>query len=263
MGHVDDRGEARQQPREHVEQAHPARDRHSRVACAVGGEADREEAPAVARAVQPPAESEDRGDQDEELRRQEAAEVALSKEEEARRQAGVVLDAAREALGGAAEERVRAERDDQGRVAEPADHQRVEGAAEERHQQRDRDGERHRHAAVAPERAQRDRGEAHHRSHREIDAAGDDDRRQGQREKPDLDRQARDFHRVGHGQEVAAGHAEQGALEAEQERQHPLAVREEPLGERCGDADRGLSGRWRGHVFPAVRAPGPTRARPG
>ena len=121
---------------------------------------------------------------------------------------------------------------------------------------------------VAPERAQHDRRQAHHRADRKIDAAGDDDRRQHQREQPDLDRQPRDLECVGGGQKVVAGHAEDGALEAQHEQQHPLVVREEPLApaarsvrERRARAVAAIGLGVCHRSSPAVRAPRPRPAR--
>ena len=133
----------------------------------------------------------------------------------------------------AAKERERAERDDERREAEPRDHHRVERAAEQRLQQRERDGR----PAAAPPPSRHSapsttRREPHHRADREVDAAGDDDRRERQREQPDLHAEPHDLERVARAEEVAPREAEDQALDDEHDEQHPLAVREEPLAQR-------------------------------
>ena len=90
--------------------------------------ADGVEAPPLPGAMKEEAEPEDRRNEKDELGGHDPSQVALAEKEKRGRKARVVLDAAGEPLGRAAEERVGPESDDQGRVAEPGDHDRVQRA---------------------------------------------------------------------------------------------------------------------------------------
>ncbi len=67
------------------------------------------------------------------------------------------------------------------------------GAADE---QRDERGRRWMEPPVPARRAEDDSREPHHRSDRQVDAAGDDDRRQRNRQEPELHAEARDLEEV-------------------------------------------------------------------
>ena len=95
MGDVDNGGDARRETGQHIDSGEPAAHAHARIARPIGRMADGVQAPSVVRAVEPPADAEGSDDEHEELRRHDAADVALAENEEARREAGVVLDAAR------------------------------------------------------------------------------------------------------------------------------------------------------------------------
>ncbi len=122
--------------------------------------------------------------QDKQLRRYDAADVALPQEQKARWKAGVVDGASGEALGDAAKQRICAKSDDQRSDAEPRDEQRVQSAAEYADRQRKQNAQSGRQPTIVPQRSEADGAESHHRSNREVDAARQQNRRQRQREKP-------------------------------------------------------------------------------
>ncbi len=127
------------------------------------------------------------------LRGDHAAEKALAEPQEPRREARVVVDTAGEALGQPSKEREGSERDDERRQVPPRDEPAVQRAARRAHRERTARRSRRRPAGIAPERAPRHRGQSEQRAGRQVDAAGDHDRRQRDRQQPRLDAKPHDL----------------------------------------------------------------------
>ena len=82
---------------------------------------------------------------------------------------------------------------------------------------------------VLVRRAEHHRGQPHHRSDRQIDAAADDHRRQRHGEQPQLDAEAGDLEEVSEREEVLRDGREERDLGGERQQQDPLTVREPAL----------------------------------
>ena len=88
----------------------------------------------------------------------------------------------------------------------------IQAAARQAHAQREGRGGRNRPAPVAPRRAENHGREPHHRAHRKVDAAGDHDRRQRQRQQPQFHAQADHFEEIPGREEILAQGREDGDL---------------------------------------------------
>ena len=234
MRDVDDRREARGQPRQDVDQADAPRDREPGVARARRREADRVQRAADRRAVQQDREAGEHEKKERQLRRHDAAKIALAEGEERARKSGVVAGALGQALGEAAEQRERAERHDQRREPEAGDSSAFSAPPASPTSTRGGSGDGDRQMPVGRGDAEDDRREPHHRADRQIDAAGDDDRRQRHREQAELDAQARDLEDVAGGEEVRRDRREDHDLGGEREQQAAI---------RC--PGRALATAWR------------------
>ena len=69
--------------------------------------------------------------------------------------------------------------------------------------------------------AKDDCGEAEHRTHREIDASGNDDRRDGHGQQAKLDAEAKHFDNVRDGEEILGGPREDGDFDGQRRQQDP------------------------------------------
>jgi hypothetical protein len=214
-----------------------------------------EDRSAVNRPVQERPEEGDDHDQDGQLHRDAAGEVALAQAKEVFGKAREVVHTPRQSLGQPAEQGERAERHDQRRNAEPRDEPPVQAASGRPYPKRSRDRDADGQTAVAVHFSQQHRGEAHKRADGQVDAAADDHRRQRHREQAQLDAQARHLRRVVEGEEVRADQPERQDFEDENEKQNtPLT------GERANRGNGQRAGRGGGHlILPSV--PG-HRSRP-
>ena len=137
-----------------------------------------------------------------ELCRDNASQVTLSQKEKPRRESAVVDRRLRDSFGDPTKQRERAKRHDERRDSEVRDEHGVERAAGAANEQRDERRERGMEPPVAARGAKDHRRESHHRPDRQIDSAGDDDRRERDGQQPELNAQARDFEEVPGGREV-------------------------------------------------------------
>ena len=69
---------------------------------------------------------------------------------------------------------------------------------------------------IAPQRAKTDSAQTHHGANRKINAARDDHRCQCKRQQSNLNSKPDALEKIGPGEEVLPGHAEQGNLECDQ-----------------------------------------------
>ena len=74
-----------------------------------------------------------------------------------------------------------------------------------------------------------DRRQPHHRAHRKIDSAGDDDGRQRQRQQSQFDAEANHFEEIADGEKFLAMAAKTAISSSQREQQNPLAIREPAL----------------------------------
>src|SRR5205085_3421463 len=105
MRDVYDRRETRSQARQHVYEEQTPRDWNARIARSFGRESDCVETPPVSGAVQPPPTYRDCRNQNEQLRRDESADVSLAQKKKLLREAGIVLNPARQSFRDSAKER--------------------------------------------------------------------------------------------------------------------------------------------------------------
>ena len=194
--HVDDRRDARDEPGQKVDQTHALRNRHARIPRAGRSESDRVPRTPEHRAVQQDGVAGEDQHKNRELRRDDSPQVPLSERQEAAREPAVVGGPVRQPLGDPAEHRHRSQRDDERWEVQPRDQQRVQQSARTADEHRRGRGRRDRQMPISIRPAKRDRREAHHRSDRQIDAAGDDDGRQRQRQQAELDADARDLEEI-------------------------------------------------------------------
>lgn len=145
----------------------------------------------------------------------------LSESKDARRETRVIDRAARDALGHAAKQRERPECDDERRDAQSRDQASVEDAAGATSQQRRRRRAGNRETPVMIGGAEHHRSETHHRADRQIDPAGDDDRRHRDGQDADLDAYTRDLEEVRQRQEARRHDREQDDFEDERAQQRP------------------------------------------
>src|SRR5690349_10646156 len=120
------------------------------------------------------------------LRRNHAAEIALAEKQKTARKTGIILRAHRDSLGESAEQRISAQRDDQRRYVEPRDQRPIQRSSEQADDEREQQSHSDGYAGIVPQPAETDGAQPHHRSHRKIDSARDNHRRQRQREKSDF-----------------------------------------------------------------------------
>ena len=233
MRDVHDGRHARHQPGQQIQGAEATGDGDSCVACALSGEADDVPSPPDDRSMEHDRIGRQDGQKQQQLGRDDAPQVSLTQREKPRGKIGVVDRAAREPLRNSAEQRERPERDDERRDAEPRDQHRVERSAGAAGQKRDRRRGRQRHMPVVVGRAEEDRGEPHHRPHRQIDAAADNDRGQRDGQQPELDAQPDDFEQVAQRKEVLGYCCEERDLGDERQQEDPFAVRQR-AGPACG-----------------------------
>jgi hypothetical protein len=155
------------------------------------------------------------------LRRHEAADVALAEPQDRRREAGIIHGAVRDAFRKAPKQRQRAERDDQRRNAEHRDERRVQRAA------RTSDGEGHgrrgrrRPSPVARRSAEHHGRESHHGADRQVDAAGDDNGRHRYGEQADFHAQPHHFERVRDAEKIRSDRREDGHLDRNGREERP------------------------------------------
>ena len=231
---IHDRGDARDEARQQVGESNPARDRNAGVSRPRGREADCVPRPADDGAMQQHnVGGKDRREQ-RHLHRQNAADIALTQPQDRRREAGVVHRAVGDPLGEAAEQRQRAERDDQRRNAERRNQRRVQRAAgASGGQGHGRRGGR-RPSPVARGGAEHHRGEPHHRADGQIDAAGDDDRRHRHRQQADFHAQPHHLERVRDGQKTRRDKRKDGDLDRDRNEQRAARHRRpRPFGPRA------------------------------
>ena len=90
-----------------------------------------------------------------------------------------------------------------------------------------RDGGRHWNwpLQIAPRRAETDRRQTHHGADRQVDAAGDQNRRQRHGEQPELGVQPRDLEEVGEREEVRRDEGEDRHLDGNRTRGRPFGMR--------------------------------------
>jgi hypothetical protein len=165
-------------------------------------------------------------DEQRQLRRDHSREIPLAEKEKSRREPRVVDRAPRHPLGHAAKQREGAERDDQRRQPQPGDEQRIQRAARAAGEDRACGGQRHRQMPIVVRRPEGDGGEPHHRSDRQIDPAGDDDRRERDGEQAELDAEPRDLEEISQREKVRRNRREEEDLAGQRQQQHPFAVRE-------------------------------------
>ena len=140
--YVDDRGEAGDEPREHVHQPDARRHRDPGVTRAGRREANRVERAPDDRAVQQHDVNRKDQQEDGELRRDNIPQVTLSQKEKPRRKAAVVDRRLRDSFGDPTKQRERAKRHDERRDSETRDEHGVERAAGAADEQRDERRER-------------------------------------------------------------------------------------------------------------------------
>ena len=110
-------------------------------------------------------------DEERQLRRNDAAEIALAERQKAARKIGVVRRRVRDAFRDAAKQRQGSQRDDERRDLEARDQQGVERAARGTDEQRDERGERQRKTEILAGGPEHDGREAQHGADRQVDAA--------------------------------------------------------------------------------------------
>ena len=227
MRDVHDRRQARHQTGKNVREADPSRDRNAGVSRARCGESDR-----VPRAPDDGSMQHDRvrkhnREEYRQLRGDDAPQVSLSDAKNGRREAGIVRRAVRDALGQASKERQRSERHDERRDVERRDQRGVQNAAAAAGQQGRGRGHADRQAPIAIRRAEDDRREAHHGSDRQIDPAGDEDRRHRDREQADLDAEAHHLEDIRHRREVRRDGGKHDGFDPERGEEDPARHRRE------------------------------------
>ncbi len=185
------------------------------------------ECAASARAMQRPGAPHRDTDEHHQLRGDKSSDVALAEPQEARWKPGVVLDTTRHPFGDSAKERQRAECDDERWEFEPRDEGGVERTAGRANEQRECHRKNQRDVCVAPEKSEHHGRQTHHRADGKVDAAADDDGREGEGEQSDLDAQPRDLERIADGGEVVARHTEDRHFGDNDEQQDPLVVGKE------------------------------------
>ncbi len=126
MRDVDDTRRTGNDPRQHIDEADAPTDGQAREARPVGAEPDRVQRPADHRSVQEQRISQQRDHEQRQLRGNDAPQIPLPEREESRREAGVVHRALGDALGDAAKQRQRPERDDERRNRQPRDQRGVQ-----------------------------------------------------------------------------------------------------------------------------------------
>ena len=178
-----------------------------------------------------------RGDRDEhrQLRRDHASEITLAEKQEPRGKPSVVDGALGDAFGNATEQRKGPERHDQGGQLEPGDQQRVQPAARASGDQRTQRGDRQRQMPRAVRGPEADRREAHHRADRQVDAAGDNDRCQRDRQQAELHAEPRHFEEVPEREEAWRHGGKQHDLRRNHGQQRPASA---PTGGSRASADK-------------------------
>jgi hypothetical protein len=233
------------------EQGHPQTlDPHAGEAGRAGALADREDLPAGPRLVQDDAQDDGQGDEDHERPRdQRPRHVAEAQRGELRGEVAHALgpeDDQREAT----EQGERAQGDDERRQAAARHQQAVHQAAEGTDADDQQDGDPDRHAG-RPQEAEHRTGETGHRLDGQVDLAGDDDQRHGDRHDRHLHEGGEQVREVARGQEYrrqAGADDDEGDQDDEQERL--------PTDDRTGDSpgpSRGAGGGRHRSRLTAVR----------
>ena len=218
MRHVDDRGETGDEPREREHLLNASLNRDTRVSRPLGREADRDEPATDGRNMEQDVNDERDHHERGELRREAAPEVALPQKEERVGELGEVVDTSGQALGEAAKERKRPERDDQRRGAQTRDHEAVERSRQCSDAERDRRRDWDRHSRVAIQLAKKHRRKPHQRADGQVDLAANDDGRQREGQEPDLDTQPAHLEGIGQRKKVRSRPREDRDF---QQNQHP------------------------------------------
>ena len=122
-----------------------------------------------------------------------------------------------------------------GGILEVRDEHGVERAAGAANEQRDERRERWMESPIAARGAKDHRRESHHRADRQVDSAGDDDRRERDGQQPDFYAQPRDFEEVPGGREVRRDRREKRDLDCQRDEQDGVAGT---------SGSRGPSWRW-------------------
>ena len=239
VGHVDHRSQARDQARQQVDQAHAPRDWDSGVARPRRRKADRiERAPDDGTVQQDDVGGEDKNEE-RKLRRNNAPQVSLPNEEKPGWKAAVVHRRLRDAFGDASKEREGAERDDEGRDLQPRDEHGVERTAGTANGERDDRGDGGVKPPVAAGGAEDDRRESHHRPDRQIDAAGDDHRRERDGQQSELHAEPRDLEEIPRRGEVRRDDGKERDLGSQRDEQDRVAGTQSMKGRGHGDGGRG------------------------
>jgi hypothetical protein len=164
------------------------------------------------------------GQEDRKLRGNEAGQITLPDSQKRGWKSGVVHGAKGDAFGNATEQRERTERNDERRNFETGNEEGIQGAAGAAGQQTDARSGCDREVPVPVRGAEEHGRESHHRSHGQIDAAGNENRRQRDGEQPQLHAQPRNLEEVSRGGKVRRDRREQHDLESQRREHRPLAV---------------------------------------
>jgi hypothetical protein len=158
----------------------------------------------------------ERGSKQREGLRRHAARDGLAHPEKARREPADEIGPARDSFRKPAEQRQRAERDEQRRQRKARDQHRIQRAPGRTRGERCQRSGPDREPRVAPPKPEDHGDQPHQRADRQIDPAGDDDGREREREQADFAGQPHELDQVAPRREVGACQPEHGDDDREQ-----------------------------------------------